>query len=156
MKRIALAAVLLVMLVGPARAGFDEGTAAYKRGDYETALNEWRPLAEQGHAEAQNYLGWMHRWGMGVPKDEVEAVKWYRKAAEQGIAEYMIRLASMYLVGFGVPLDDVKAHMWYDLAAAGGDKDAPEFRDRLARELTPDDISTAQELAREWLEKHGE
>ncbi len=33
MKRIALAAVLLVSLVGPARAGFDEGVAAYNRGD---------------------------------------------------------------------------------------------------------------------------
>ncbi len=48
MKRIALAAVLLFVLVGPAWAGFDEGSAAYERGDYETALKEYRPLAEQG------------------------------------------------------------------------------------------------------------
>ena len=33
MKRIALAAVLLVALVGPVRAGYDEGVAAYNRGD---------------------------------------------------------------------------------------------------------------------------
>ena len=79
--------------------------------------------------------------------DDTEAVKWYRKAAEQGIAEYMTRLASMHLVGFGVPQDNVKAHMWYDLAAAAGDKHAPEFRDRLAREMAPADISMAQELA---------
>jgi hypothetical protein len=46
--------------------------------------------------------------------------------------------------------------MWYDLAAAAGDKDAREFRDNLAREMTLVDISMAQELAREWLEKHGE
>jgi hypothetical protein len=38
----------------------------------------------------------------------------------------------------------------------GGDKDAREFRDNLAREMTFVDISMAQELAREWLEKHGE
>ena len=156
MKRIAIAAVLLVALVRPTHADFNAGMAAFERGDYATALQEWRPLAELGHAEAQNYLGWMHRWGMGVPKDEVEAVKWYRKAAEQGIAEYMIRLASMYLVGFGVPLDDVKAHMWYDLAAAVDDKDAPEFRDRLAKQMTPADISKAQAMAREWMEKHQE
>ena len=98
----------------------------------------------------------MYRWGFGVPMDDAEAVKWYRKAAEQGIAEYMTRLASMYLVGWGVRQDDVKAHMWHDLAAAAGDKDAPEFRDRLAWEITLADISLAQELAREWLEKHGE
>ena len=50
MKRIAIAAVLLVMLVGPARAGLDEGVAALGRGDWATALKEWRPLAEQGNA----------------------------------------------------------------------------------------------------------
>jgi len=60
----------------------------------------------------------------------------------------------MYLLGWGVPQDHVKAHMWYDLAAAAGDKHAPEFRDRLAREMAPADISMAQELARKCLEKH--
>ena len=40
--------------------------------------------AEQGDADAQNYLGWMYSHGYGVPKNKAEAVKWYRKAAEQG------------------------------------------------------------------------
>ncbi len=53
-------------------------------------------------------------------------------------------------------MEEGKAHMWYALAAAAGDKHAPEFRDRLAREMAPADISMAQELARKWLEKHGE
>ena len=78
------------------------------------------------------------------------------EAAEQGIAEYMTRLTGMYLLGWGVPQDHVKAHMWYDLAAAAGDKHAPEFRDRLAREMAPADISKAQELARKRLEKYDE
>jgi len=58
-KRLLLV-VVLVMLVGPARAGFDEGVAAYYRGDYETALKEFRPLAEQGDADAQYNLGVMY------------------------------------------------------------------------------------------------
>ena len=53
-------------------------------------------------------------------------------------------------------MEEGKARMSYDLAAAASDEDAPEFRDRLAREMTPADISMAQERAREWLEKHGE
>ncbi len=96
MKRIALAAVLLVMLVEPARAGFDEGVAAYKRGDYATALEELRPLAEQGDAKAQFYLGAMYAKGKGVPQDYAEAVKWYRKAAAQGLAEAQNNLDLMY------------------------------------------------------------
>ncbi len=42
-----------------ARAGFDEGLAAHRRGDYATALREWRPLAQQRYASAQFNLGSM-------------------------------------------------------------------------------------------------
>ncbi len=34
-------------------SSFQEGVDAYKRGDYDTALNTFRPLAEQGEAQAQ-------------------------------------------------------------------------------------------------------
>ena len=35
-------------LTAPAWAGFDEGVAAYQRGDYAAALREWRPLRSGG------------------------------------------------------------------------------------------------------------
>ena len=40
---------------------------AYDKGDYETALKEWRPLAEQGNAKAQFNLRFMYRNGKGIP-----------------------------------------------------------------------------------------
>jgi uncharacterized protein len=40
--------------------------------------------------------------------------------------------------------------MWLNLAAAGGDKKAAEFRDRIATSMTPAQIAEAQKLAREW------
>ena len=40
-------------------AVFDKGINAYDSGDYKTALAEWTPLAEQGDAEVQYYLGYM-------------------------------------------------------------------------------------------------
>ena len=86
MKRIAFAVALLVSVAAPASADFDEGFAAYDRGDYATALREWKPLAEHGLAEAQHNLGVMYSKGQGVPQDDAEAVKWYRLAAEQGYA----------------------------------------------------------------------
>ncbi len=85
MKRIALAVALLVSLAAPAWAGFDEGLAAYERGDYETAVREFKSLAEQGNALAQSILGGMYDEGQGVPQDYAEAVRWYRRAAEQGL-----------------------------------------------------------------------
>ncbi len=51
--------------------------AAYQRGDYATALREWRPLAEQGNAKAQYNLGFMYRYGLGVPQDDAAAWGWY-------------------------------------------------------------------------------
>ena len=49
-----------------AQSGFDKGAAAYKRGDFETALAVFRPLAENGDARAQSILGLMYSYGEGV------------------------------------------------------------------------------------------
>ena len=57
-KQIIAAAVVAVMLAGAAIAGaWEDGVAAYQRGDYATALTLWQPLAERGDARAQNNLG---------------------------------------------------------------------------------------------------
>ena len=63
MKRLLLALVIACTLSAPAWAGFDEGLAAYERGDYEMALRELRPLAEQGDAAAQFLIGSMYEIG---------------------------------------------------------------------------------------------
>ena len=41
---------------------FEDGQEAFKSGDYETALSLWRPLAEQGFANALQNLGIMYAW----------------------------------------------------------------------------------------------
>ena len=48
-------------------ADFEKGLDTAKRGDYATALREWKPLAEQGDADAQYNLGLMYANGHGVP-----------------------------------------------------------------------------------------
>ncbi len=65
-------------------SSYQKGMDAYDRGDYDTALKEFRPLAEQGHTEAQWSLGVMYERGRGVPKDYVQAYRWYTLAASQG------------------------------------------------------------------------
>ncbi len=69
---------------GYAWADFKAGAEAYFRGDYEAALKELRPLAQEGDATSQFNLGVMYHKGYGVPQDYKEAVRWYRLAAEQG------------------------------------------------------------------------
>ena len=66
---IYLSVLLLFLFVGlsPVYAGFEEGLAAYKQGDYETAFQEFKPLAEQGDALSQNILGEMYGHGSRHP-----------------------------------------------------------------------------------------
>jgi TPR repeat protein len=149
-----VAAVLMLALVGGVNAGaLEDGYAAAERGDYATAYRLWRPLAEQGDAEAQYKLGTMYDIGQGVPLDNAKAVRWFRKAAEQGDAPSQFRLGNMYDVGHGVPQDYVEAHKWYSLAAAAGEPSATFFRDDTAKSMTPAQIAEAQRLAREWQAK---
>lgn len=76
MKFIRCAALVALLAPGPAAAqDFDAGLRAYTSGDYATALQEWRPLAEQGNASAQIVLGFMYDQGRGVAQDYVEAVR---------------------------------------------------------------------------------
>ncbi len=94
-------------------ADFQKGLEALEAGDYETALRELRPLAEQGHADAQYYLGEMYAGGDGVAQDSVQMVEWYRKAAEQGVAWAQNNIGNMYDKGQGVAQDDAQAAEWF-------------------------------------------
>ena len=134
---------------------YQKGVEAHDRGDFATALREWRPLAEQGDAKAQFNLGGMYEFGLGVTEDGAEAVKWYRKAAEQGDAKAQIQLALIYDIGMVVPQDYVQAYVWYKLAVTQGDEKAVEGLDFVAKQMTPAQLAEAQRLAREWMEKHG-
>jgi TPR repeat protein len=113
-------AILLGSLVTGCGADFDKGLAAYESGDFATALREWRPLAEQGNADAQFNLGVMYYKGRGVPKNYKTAVKWYTLAAEQGNASAQFYLGVMYRRGKGVPKNYKTALKWYTLAAEQG------------------------------------
>jgi TPR repeat protein len=142
---------LLLAVQGLAWGGINAGSAAYQKGDYDAALQVWRPLAEQGDAMAQLNLGFMYDQGYGVPQDFQQAIKWYRRAAEQGNDRAQYNLGLMYDNGDGVPQDYVQAHMWYDLAGVAV---ATRYRDYVAREMTPEQIAEAKRLAREWQMKH--
>jgi uncharacterized protein len=150
-KATVAALMFAVSFAGSVAAGpFEDAAAAYKKGDYATALELMRPLAEEGNVAAQFNLGVMYQLSHGVPQDNGAAVSWYRKAAEQGLAEAQYNLGVMYANGEGVPQDYAAAHMWFNLAAASGNKNAVKARNIVAAELTPAQVAEAQKLAREW------
>ncbi|MCX6908363.1 MAG: tetratricopeptide repeat protein [Verrucomicrobia bacterium] len=80
-------------------------------------LSDLRAKAEKGDAEAQYTLGACYAKGKDVPKDAVEAVKWWRKATEQNYVAAQCNLGFCYAKGEGVVRDQVEAVKWYRKAA---------------------------------------
>jgi TPR repeat protein len=67
--------------------------AAYKRKDYQAALQHYKALAAEGDTEAAVMLGIMHEKGEGVDEDPAAAYAWYGRAADQGdpVAREIVR-----------------------------------------------------------------
>ena len=64
MKTLLLATIIFNLgYTTLAAQDYDRGFIAYEAGDYATALREWRPLAEQGDAQAQHNLASMYNKG---------------------------------------------------------------------------------------------
>jgi cell division septation protein DedD len=80
-------ASLFIAVATPALADVKAGVEAWSRGDYRKAVEEWRPAAIAGDADAQFNLGQAYKLGRGVPVDMAMAESWYRKAALQGQIE---------------------------------------------------------------------
>ena len=169
---------------------WDDALAFYESGDYKTAHEKMKVLADRGNSPAQFTLGVMYENGQGVSRDFMESAKWYKSAADKGFAEAQYNLGGMYLKGKGVLQDNreamkwyrlaaeqghnmaqnnlggmyfegkgaiqdlVQAHFWANLAVINGNANALKGREMIEARMTPEQISEANRLANEWLEKH--
>ena len=115
--RIALVTLALGVPVVSSAGPVEDARATYDSGDYPGAFRIWTQLAEQGNAEAQNWLGRMYLDGRGTTQDNVAAADWFRRAAEQGFAESQCNLGFAYSQGRGVIKDEAEAVRWYRKAA---------------------------------------
>ncbi|OHC77182.1 MAG: hypothetical protein A3B62_05845 [Rhodospirillales bacterium RIFCSPLOWO2_01_FULL_65_14] len=99
---------------------FKLGLDALSTGDYKTAFEQWKPLAEAGDGPAQSQLGRFYAEGLGVEKNSGEALKWFKKATEQDEAVAQYGLGLLYEKGEGVNEDAAEAMKWFRRAAAQG------------------------------------
>jgi hypothetical protein len=91
-----LVAIALYLGVNAASAGpWEDGMAAYNRGDYAPAMALFRPLARQGNAKAQAAIGAMYRKGQGVAKSSAHAFMWLSLAAARGDAVARTEMTDM-------------------------------------------------------------
>ncbi len=102
-------------------AGFDEGIEAYQANNLPLAYEEFRAAAETGDMDSQFNLALMYQNGIGIAKDEKEAIVWYLKAAQQGSSFAQYNVAVLYENGSGTEVDFAQANKWYRKASMQGD-----------------------------------
>lgn len=106
--------------------------------DHDEVVKWYGKAADQGYAKAQYNLGCYYGRGevevgkavpgqdsfvwskIGIPKNPVEALKWYRKAAENGHPQAQYLMGRGYHTGKGVPKDQTEAFKWWRKAAEQG------------------------------------
>ena len=124
---------------------------AYREGNYKTAYEFWKGLAEQGDDVAQTGLGLLFSGGKGVPLNHYEAFKWYSLAAPQGNTAAQVNLGNLYAHGLGVLTDYVLAYAWLNVAAANGEMQGAKNLESLVSNfgLTDEQIHEGQKLSKE-------
>ncbi|HVO88693.1 MAG TPA: tetratricopeptide repeat protein [Casimicrobiaceae bacterium] len=98
----------------------EDAMTAYREQDYDKAVELFRPLAENGNANAQYMLGTCYIEGKGVKPDDKTAVMWFQRAANQGDARAQYNLGASYAEGTGVDKSDEQAARWFTRAANQG------------------------------------
>jgi len=88
-------AIILASGVAAIAGPWEDGMAAYNRGDYLPAMQLFRPLARGGNAKAQAILGAMYRKGQGVAKSSAHAFMWLSIAAACGDAAARTEMTEM-------------------------------------------------------------
>ena len=80
--------------------------------------------AINGNSVAQNHVGSMYFYGLGVNKNYKTAVKWYKKSADKGNPLGQFNLGNCYFYGLGVKKDQVESVILFRKAANQGNAQA--------------------------------
>jgi TPR repeat protein len=90
-----IVAALILGNAGAFAGPWEDGMAAYNRGDYTPAIQLFRPLAAKGNAKAQHLIGVMYHRGEGVARNSVRAFAWFSLAAAHGDSEARAKLTEV-------------------------------------------------------------
>ena len=118
--------------------------------DDRQAVEWFEKGATLGNSTAQYNLGLLYAKGQGVKVDNAQAIAWWRKAAAQGMTVAQFKLGVAYENGEGVAKDALLAYVNYAIAARSGHKEYVEYRDDIAKQLTPAQAKNGLALADAW------
>lgn len=132
---LALVVIVGISLLLLRNYRMEAGIVAYKDGNGPLALEELKPLAHMGDKAAQLMVGSIYAYGVGVGKDDEEAIYWFRRygpigtggddQASDPAAQLELGVAKVFATGGeGVRADPVESAKWLRRAAEGGSKEA--------------------------------
>ncbi len=118
-KLVFLTSLLILSL---AHAGeIEEGIRYFRNGEYDKAAVLARSRQTENSAEAQYYVGIMHRDGLGgVEKHRDIAAWWLEKAATKNYLPAQYALAQLHAENKNSDSELKKAFYWYERAAENG------------------------------------
>jgi hypothetical protein len=149
MKRaVVVIACCFAVLIGLCPAVADPASDRAMADRYEQA-------AQAGDDDAQFYLGALHSAGVGRPRSDQEAFRWFSRATDQGHSHAMLIVAGLYASGRGTTKDNVKAYSCAYIVASAGKADedrngARQLMSLLMKRMTSDEIGRAVVAARAW------
>ena len=94
--------LILLFSFQTAQASLSKGLDAAQAGDFIAAYELWLPMAKQGDANAQFYLGLLHSRQLIDQASQEQAVKWYLLAANNDHVNAQFNLGIKYDKGLGV------------------------------------------------------
>lgn len=128
-----LASFIIIGVIVYRNTMLDKGMSALKEENSAKAIHYLRPLAMMGDSEAQVLLGEMFAFGLGVIKDDIEAINWFQKTNNAAKHEYHVaeRYRMLYEEKSGKQeLNAAEALKWYRISAENGSLKAAEFLGR--------------------------
>jgi TPR repeat protein len=106
-----------------------------RAGDYAIAYFIWKPMADDGDANAQFNLGWMYHNGYGLTINNEKALMWWQQAANQGLASASFALGMLLSHGDRQVVQNRPAALQHYITAATlGHDDAREMILHLRKE----------------------
>jgi TPR repeat protein len=122
MAKLILAALFVSAATAAMAGPFEDGAAAFRRGDYHAAMENWRGLTSD--PIVQNDFGIMYKDGKGVPQNYATAVQWFSRSAAAGNSLGQNNMGGLYRDGLGVKRDYSRAITFFRAAAQQGNAPA--------------------------------
>ena len=153
LRRLLAFPLLLTLLAAAGCGGEKTALQAFEEGDYQTAYSLFKPRAEAGDSEAQNYLGVLYYLGLGVRRNWTQALRWYEKSAKQGDPKAQLNYGLMFHNAYGTGQDMVEAFSWYYAAYRQGNPTAKRYMESLAAQnkLSPNQMNFAKRNAMQYI-----